>query len=84
MALARGLDSPSADHFAISAPASMAACSPIVQNALISVEGGREVVCWSILSYIECPMMMLTICADVGFNPRYETRSRPRMWKKAR
>lgn len=82
MAPTQGLDSLSADHCAISTPASMAAGSPIVQNALLLVGGGWRMVCWSILRYDECPMMMLTICADVGFNPRYETRSRPRMWKK--
>jgi hypothetical protein len=54
VAPARGLDSPSADHFAISAPASIAAGCPIVQNALLLVGGGRKMVCWSILRYIEC------------------------------
>jgi len=84
VAPARGLDSPSADHCAISAPASIAAGCPIVQNSLLLVGGGGRTVCWSILRCIEYPMMMLTICADVRFNPRYENKSRPRMWKKGR
>jgi hypothetical protein len=54
----------------------MAAGSPIVQIALLLVGGDGRMVCWGIRRYVECPMMMLTICADVGSNPRYETKSR--------